>query len=48
MSFQYLKRMDWVISVGLRLPIDLQSHYLELISQIFLQEVITEFMLELN
>lgn len=35
MSFQYMKRMDGVISVELRLPIDLQSHYPELIAQIF-------------
>lgn len=40
--------MDEAISVELRLPIDLQSHYPELISPIFLQEAITEFIPELN
>jgi len=34
-SFQYILKMDWVISVELRRPIDLQSYYPGLVSQIF-------------
>lgn len=41
-------KIDWVISVELKLPIDLQSHYPGLISQVFCQEAVTEFMPELN